>query len=116
LGSTVAGTVVTFVCTGPIPVTDCTVVPLEGALVAIQGTNIAAASDAAGFYELQGVPGGFWTVAVLVPSPVQPGGCLSWAIVPNVAVSGDPLEIVGLLPIRPQSSGSSCSDHGALLP
>lgn len=79
------------------------VVPTDGAVVAIQGTQIAGVTQVDGSFQLTGVPNGFWTVAGTYP-PLPPpegcagelgtqyqrgGDCFSVTTVHNVAIAAD---------------------------
>ncbi len=111
-GSTISGSIVRLDCSAGVGV--CNEVPLEGALVAVQGTEVIAVTDAQGFYQLTGVPRGVWTVAVTAPASAITSsssleGCVVWGIEPNVETGGDPAEIVMLDPMRP-AFVNSCID------
>ncbi len=111
-GSTISGSIVRLDCSAGVGV--CNEVPLEGALVAVQGTEVIAVTNVQGFYQLTGVPRGVWTVAVTAPASAISSsssleGCVVWGIEPNVETSGDPAEIVMLDPMRP-AFVNSCID------
>jgi hypothetical protein len=98
LGSGIIGRVVVVVGIGG----TLTEAPVEGALVAVQGTNIMAITDSSGSYALESVPRGIFTLAATIPGTAigHPQCPVKYGIFPNVLTTGDLAEVLVLPDLR----------------